>query len=215
MLDVDRFCTLRPALYHLSAGTSWSTIQRHGLLSSSEILRKFRLEAPRVREIETHRLRSFYLLQSDEHGSFTLRDRSTLSYAGLTKALRESCSPDQWIDLLSQRVFFFAQKSSLESLVSAPLNRKLSHVILKVDTRKLFTTYASSIEIADMNTGYTKRKAAVRGPSSFQPPANYVRTGSRQIVEVTVLNSVPTLMPLLQQAVLRKPCGVEELLYSI
>lgn len=214
MLNIEKFCQLRPTLYHLAAEGAWPAIQRHGLLSSKEILNKFSVDKQFMREIETHRLQRSYLLQSDEHGCFTLRDRTTLTHAELTIALDGSCTSHEWIDLLSQRVFFFAKKSSLESLISAPLNRKLSHVLLEIETRRLFAAYASSIEVANINTGYTKRQPAFRSPDTFQSPANYIRTGTSQIIEVTVLNSVPNLMPLLKRAILRKPCGTEELLYS-
>ena len=214
MLDVARFCKLRPTLYHLSAEGSWPGIQRHGLLSSKLILNRFGADHQRVLEIETHRLSRSYPLQSQEHGSFVLRDRTTLSHPELTHALQGSCSPGRWIDLLSQRVFFSAQRKSLDSLLQAPLNRKLSHVVLEVNTGRLFDNYGSAIEVADINTGYTKRQPAFRSPQTFQSPASYTRTGSRSIVEVTVLNSVPEILPLLRRAVLRRPNGTEELLYS-
>ena len=215
MLDIDKFCKLRPRLYHLSAAESWTGIQRHGLLSSRQILLKCSVAEERVREIEKHRLIGSYLLQSDEHGSFTLRDRTTLSHPGLAVALEKTCSPEQWIDVLNQRVFLFARKTLLENLLKAPLNRKRSHLLLEVNTRKLFDAYASSIELADINTGYTKRKPAQRGPHTFQTPQNYSRTGGAKIIEVTVLEGIPDIMKLLQRTLLRKPDGTEEILYSI
>ena len=215
MLDVDKFCKLRPVLYHLSAAESWPFIQRHGLLSSKQILLKCSVDEERKQEIEKHRLRRSYLLESDGHGSFTLRDRTTLSHAGLAVALGKACSPDQWIDLLNQRVFLFARRTSLENLLRAPLNRELSHILLEVDTRKLFDAYASSIELADINTGYAKRRPAQRGLHTFQASQKYSRTGGAKIIEVTVLRGIPDIMGLLQRTVLRRPDGTEELLYSL
>ena len=215
MLDIDKFCKLRPVLYHLSAAESWPGIQRHGLLSSRQILSKCGIAEQRVQEIEMQRLSRSYLLQSDEHGSFTLRDRTTLSHAGLEVALGQACSPDKWIDLLNQRVFLFPHSTSLRNLLRAPLNSKLSHILLEVSTRKLFDAYASSIELADINTGYTKRKPAGRGPHTFQTPQNYPRAGGAKIIEVSVLQGIPDIMGLLQRTLLRRPDGTEELLYSI
>ncbi len=214
MLDIERFCKLRPTLYHLSAADSWPCIKRHGLLSSNEILSKFSIDKQLAREIEKHRLTSSYQLKSESHGSFTLRDRTTLSHAKLESALGGSCTPDEWIDLLNRRVFFFAQRKSLERLLRAPLNYQQSHVIFEVDAQKLLEAHASTIEVADINTGYTKRNSARRDPSTFQSPATYLKTGDRQIIEVTVLKSVPVLLPLLQRVVLRRPGGREEVLYT-
>ncbi len=213
MLDLQKFCKLRPTLYHLAAADAWPSIQRHGLLSSNHILHKFGVDDSLARKIELHRLRSSYRLTSKSHGSFTLRDRTTLSHATLRATLDSSCTPEEWIDLLSQRVFFFAQQKSLQNLLRAPLNRELSHVVLDVDTKKLFQLYSSTIQLSDINTGYTKRKAARRGLFTFQSPATYRRTGNRQIIEVTVLNSVVNILPLLQRAILCRPGGIEELLH--
>ncbi len=214
MLDVDRFCKARPVLYHLAAEEAWPGVQRHGVLSSNAIYRTCGVDDPLRRQIETDRLGASYRLESQEHGVFTLRDRTTLSHRGLEKALSGSCSPDQWINLLNRRVYFFAQKTSLENLRKAPYNRDLSHIVLEVDTRKLFELHTGSIEVAEINTGYTKRSPAKRSPASFQSVQNYMRTAARKIVEVTVLDAVPELLPLLRRAVRRKPCGAEELLYS-
>ena len=205
-------CGLGPTLYHLAAGEAWPGICKHGLLSSDQLYKLFQIEPLHVLEIETERLQRAYPLHSPEHGTFTLRDRTTLTHKGLTVALNGSCTPGKWIDLLNQRVFLFAQKSSLDSLIHAPLNRELSHVILELDTRKLLDRHRDSIEVADINTGYTRRHPAPRSPSTFRPINTYVKTGSRKIVEVTVLDGILDILPLLQRAVLRAPRGTEQVL---
>ena len=205
---------LGPTLYHLAAGEAWPGICKYGLLSSDQLYKLFRLDPSHVLQIETERLQRADLRDTPEHVVFTLRDRTTLTHKGLTAALNGSCTPGEWIELLNRRVFLFAQKSSLDRLIRAPLNRELSHVILELDTRKLLDRHQESIEVADINTGYTKRSPAQRNPSTIQSIGRYVKTGSRKIVEVTIPGSIPDILPLLQRAVLRKPCGTEHVLHG-
>ena len=204
-----------PTLYHLSAEGSWPGIQRHGLLSSKLILNKFGIDEKRLREIETHRLSHAYPLHSEEYGSFVLRDRTTLSHAELTYALQGSCSSDHWINLLSQRVFLFAQKKSLENLLKAPLNCKLSHVVLEVETCKLFDRHASVIEVAEINNRLREAQTGTPQPSYLSVSSQLHQNRN----ETDCRSHGPEQHPehpclCLRSAVLRRPDGTEELLYS-
>lgn len=85
--------------------------------------------------------------------------------AGLTKALNGSMTISQWCQLLNSMTFFFPRRDAAEALLASYAPR--SQVVLALRTASLLDEYESLVKLASINTGYTQRRPALRGPATF------------------------------------------------
>jgi uncharacterized protein DUF7002 len=142
-------------------------------------------------------------------GKVTLRDQIPLNTTKLAKALGGLMTIEEWVALLDCRVFFWAQRESVDKLIYAKPYRNYAQTIIKVDARRFVDKYHSKIEVADINAGSTYYKAVPRGRHTFQSIEAYTRIRRREIVEVTVLDAALDLDELNPCVVRREPNGTE------
>jgi hypothetical protein len=186
-----------PKLYHITEPGASLSIKRHGLLSTTRLLKLYEVETTQREQLETKRRPLAVEIQHPHHGSIVLNDNAPLSEVALQKCLDDDLSPADWLKLLNARVFFWPDEKSLNLHLSARLNRTRSREVFVVDTLSLVKAHVERIELSPINSGVTFRKAARRGLTTFTPLLKHSYSewsklrGSRdKIHEVTVLDHV-------------------------
>ena len=195
-----------PRLYHMAEGSSWPSIQRHGLLSTEALLDLFKVpKEDRPAILAEQRTKSVPITHPD-HGAAVIRDQKPLNRSKLeTKALK-GCSFQQWLGMLNSRVFFWLCKERLQTLMCAREYCSQPHVVLVLDTMKLASDLQKSITLAPMNTGNTRPFAHPRSLQTFSRMTDYPfeerlhRGLYYTVVELAVEVGVPNIMKYLIEA---------------
>jgi hypothetical protein len=189
-----------PKLYHVTAPGAWASIAKLGLLPASTLLHLFAVDEARHLQLTTTRRPQEVRLHHPLHGTAILNDNLPLSERALAACLDDGLQPQDWLSLLNQRVFFWADPSGVARLLGARMNRARPRTVLIFDTLGLVRAHAERMEISPINTGATIRKPARRGLTTFTPllaksyTAWQQQRGQRdKILEVTVNGGVPDI----------------------
>jgi len=160
---------LYPNLYHMAAEGSWPSIERLGLLSTSELTRQWGVAPPDVREsLLGQRRPSSVTITSPVFGAATIRDQLPLDERSLAAALVDM-SPHDWYEALNERVFFFLQPERLRTLLNARSYRNSEQVVITVDTQSFVQAHESEIELCKINSGFAQPHNHVsRGRETFK-----------------------------------------------
>jgi hypothetical protein len=111
-------------------------------------------------------------LTSPALGEMTIRDQRPAKF--LKDCMNDGVSPQDYLDALNGRVFFWLRLSRLHRLLNARLYRHSSHTVLHVDTARLVSAYPSRVQLAPYNTGDMHvRNMPKRGPDVFTDLAEY------------------------------------------
>jgi hypothetical protein len=193
---------LPPHVYHLAEAVNWPLIQRDGLLSASRLLAAAKLTKP-----ERHTLGR---MQRTNHTRLVsgaeIRDQRPMPEAALKSCL-VGMEPTEWYALLNSKVFFWLDVDRLNRQHKACGSRP--QVVLTVDLTKLLEAHQDQAFFSPINTGYARRKPAIRGQATFVPYATWLESGwaseakalgttprsrSHEPVEVTIRDAVPDVM---------------------
>jgi hypothetical protein len=98
-----------------------------------------------------------------------LNDNSPLSETKLASCLDDGLSPADWLGMLNERVFFWADEAGLSRLTGARANRGRRREVLIFDTRGVATAHYDRVEISPINSGATVHRPARRGSATFAP----------------------------------------------
>lgn len=191
-----------PFVYHMAECDALDQIRRHGLLSVSAILDLFGIQGSQREALETRIRKDSHVLESAEHGRFTLRDQKPLSEAKLAGSLQDGLTPVEWLRLLNRKTFFWLGRDKVEHLIGARAYRDREHIVLEIDTRTLVNAHAKRVTLAAMNTGSTSPVAHPRGTSTMLPLAEFpyedrLRRHLRPAVELCIDYSVPDIADLI------------------
>jgi hypothetical protein len=163
-------------VYHLVEAPNWPSVQRHGLLSTRELLRLTDVPPDAQEHIATtQRLRLTAL--SDQVG---IRDQLPIPPIALQKCL-VGITPPQWYALLNQMVFFWCDRERLNRQLRACGGRP--QIVLTLDTKQLLARYAERVALTPFNTGNARRKPAIRGRATFVPYLTWLASGWRSEAE--------------------------------
>lgn len=168
-MSPEELAERHPRLFHVTEPGAWPSIARLGLLSTRRLLDLFEVGAERRLALETRRRPDAVALEHPEHGRVLLNDQRPLSESALRRCLDDGLEPADWIGMLNDRVFFWADQSGLDRLLSARMNRARPRAILVVDTLSLARAHAGRIEICPINSGATMRRPARRRLGTFTP----------------------------------------------
>lgn len=188
-VDIDDFVAKHPTLLHLADARSWPSIERHGLLSAAEIVRRWQVPSDRAEALLQQKRPRPVELRHPEFGTAVLRDQHPLQEHLLAPALVGGMTVPQWLRLLNGFVFFFTSDDRLRALRSA--YQDTPAVLLKVRTRSLVVEHGARVRLAGMNTGYTGRKVKERGAGTFLPIRRYDLRA--RVQEVAVMDEVSDL----------------------
>lgn len=191
----EEIARIDPQLYHMAHFGSWPSIHKHGLLSTTALLDKFRVD-PMEREAIESRHRGKTKPIPNTKGAW-IRDQKPLNERKLATCLQDGLTPADWYRMLNKRVFFWLTTERLKRLMLAYPSE--THLVLEIDTAELLKRHGASVSLTPMNTGSVSPMAFPRGLKSFLPPSDYPfdeyrrKKGSRAkaIVELTVCYSVP------------------------
>ena len=190
-MDVDELIAQHPLLFHAAAADSWTSIRRHGLLSTSKLLDLFEVDGPRREALElAHRPQSVPL-HHPVHGEALVRDQRPLNVTLLERSLTDMTIPE-WLALLNGRVFFWPTLNRLKRMLAAYGTRE--HDVIVVDTRRLIDRHRHRITLSHINSGATRSGDAPRGSTTFRPIVSYSYRGTRDsVAEIAIKDSVPDI----------------------
>jgi hypothetical protein len=186
-----------PRLYHMAEAGSWTSIQAHGLLSTSALLDLFEITGAQRELIESVRRPDSVPIEHPVHGTAWIRDNKPINETVLRRTL-VGMTEREWYRTLNRRVFFWLNTDRLDRLRNAPPYRDRKHDILTLDTAALLGQFGDVVELAHLNTGAVHPSASYpRGKGTFMPISTYpwrqrLGASSREpIVELTVPYAVP------------------------
>lgn len=187
-----------PTLFHMAERGSWSSIRKHGLLSTSALLNAVGLTGVERHRIESQRRPENVTLRHKALGEVVIRDQKPMDDAGLNRCLQDGITPAEWYRLLNGRVFFWLTKDRLHRLLSAAAYQDSDHDVLELDAAQLITAHRSAITLSPMNSGCTKPMPHPRGRGTFTSIADYPyahwrsrRKRGERVVELAVTGGVP------------------------
>lgn len=187
-----------PTLYHMAEDGTWPSIQAHGLLSTRALVDLYN-PGQDVRTEILDRVRAKSITLYDQGlGHAVIRDQGPLKF--LNECLLPDTSPQEFLDALNGRVFFWLTRKRLETLLGARLYREKQHTVLHLDTMQLMARYGDKVELAPYNTGSMHVPTAPRrGSGVFVAVDDYpyemwrAKRGKQgdAVVELTVPHSIP------------------------
>ncbi|MEM1255068.1 MAG: hypothetical protein AAGI69_21750 [Cyanobacteria bacterium P01_H01_bin.21] len=168
-MTIDELACLHPYLFHVTTPGAWASIRQHGLLSTQRLLELFDVERELQQQLQTTRRATAVPLHHAEYGNVVLNDNLPLSEKALSHCLDDGLTPEQWLAMLNERVFFWPDEAGLASMFNAKMNRNRTREVLVVETAKLPSAIATRMELCPINSGSTIRKPARRGLHTFTP----------------------------------------------
>jgi hypothetical protein len=179
---------------------TWPSIRQQGLLSTQAIVDLYQPDAAtRARIVSTVR-RDKITLTSPGLGDMTIRDQRPAKF--IAACMHDGVSPQDYLNALNGRVFFWLHLSRLERLLNARLYRNSRHTVLHVDTARLVEAYSGRVQLAPYNTGSMHVPSMPkRGPDVFTDLADYpyeqwlTKRGrsAEPVVELTIRYAVPDI----------------------
>jgi len=187
-----------PTLFHMAERGSWSSIKKHGLLSTSALLDAFGVTGAERHRIELERRSENVTLRHKALGEVVIRDQKPMDDTGLIRCLQDGITPAEWYRLLNGRVFFWLTKDRLHRLLSAAAYQDSDHDVLELDAAELIAAHRSAITLSPMNSGCTKPMPHPRGRRTFTSIADYPyphwrsrRKRGERVVELAVTGGIP------------------------
>jgi len=171
-VDVQELVRNFPRLFHMAENSSWSSIKRHGLLSTSALLDLFQIKGQQRFAIESQRRPERVTITHPRYGTAVIRDQKPLNETVLNRIL-VGMSPRQWFEALNGRVFFWLTEERLIGFLSARSYRNQTHTVITVDTRALLERHAEHIALTAFNTGSTYYNPPPRGIDTFLSIRDY------------------------------------------
>jgi hypothetical protein len=151
-VEIEALCARYPVLFHMAEHDSFSSIQKHGLRSTSALLDLFEVRGSERVEIESCWRPNPVAISHPSHGVALIRDQKPMPVAKLLRCL-QGMTPREWYELLNHKTFFWATSKRVHTLLNAMANRDRKHLVLRVDTRSLLQQYASTVTLCMINSG--------------------------------------------------------------
>lgn len=197
-----------PTLFHMAERGSWNSICEHGLLSTSALLDLYGVNGVERQAIESTRRPSSITVTSNDLPQAVIRDQIPMTDDRLRRCLPPHISPQDWYELLNQKVFFWLSRERLCRLTGGRAYRHKSHDVIELDTRSLIEAHRERIWLCPMNSGNTYPIPHPRDEFTFQRIADYPyqywkprRKRRERVVELAVDHSVPNLQEFVTRVV--------------
>lgn len=209
-MDTASFAQRYPTLFHMASEDSWPMIRRHGLLSTRAVVELYDPDPSVKAAILGGVRRSSFVLDDPGLGRIVVRDQLPLKF--LNECLHDGVTPQQFLDALNGRVYFWVSEQRVERLLGARVYRTKRHLILHIDTAALLKAHRRAVELAAYNTGSAHVPGVPkRGPDVFVPfddyPFDYWRRkrgrSGEAVVELTVPGAVPDVVSFVRRAEFR------------
>jgi hypothetical protein len=198
----------------------WSSIEKHGLLSTSALLDLFEVDGDLRRKIETEHRPESITIHHREYGTAVIRDQKPMRESALRTCLR-GMTPREWYLKLNGQVFPWATGTRVQTLLSAKAYRDRKHTVITVDTAALMQKYADQIVLSPINSGSTIYNPRPRGKQTFLSMGDYpfvqrrkLRGIANAVAEVAMGYAIPDLREFVICVEHRRNGRVLEVLYS-
>ncbi len=156
-----------PVLYHIAWGGSWPSIEKYGLLSTSELLQEYGKNEEEIRNLTQVRRAEPVQIECPGRPIAVLRDQKPMTDEGLKEALvPKTVEPAQWYKLVNSMVFFWPNKGRFERMLKKYDNTE--HDVLVVCTKRLVDLVESDIRLSSINSGFTGKNPSKRGLDHFK-----------------------------------------------
>jgi hypothetical protein len=219
-VEAEQLTALHPVVYHMAEDGSWPSIRERGLLSTQAIVDLYQPDDETRAEILAAVRRRKITLTRNGLPDITIRDQLPAKF--LHASMNEGVTPQEYLDALNSRVFFWVSIERLKTLLHARYYRNLRHTVLHVDTAELLRAYRGRVQLAPYNTGSMHvPNAPKRGPDVFVDVTDYPfddwagrrgRSGD-PIVELTIDYAVPDISSYVIRAETWADGAPTELLY--
>jgi hypothetical protein len=196
---------LRKVVFHASAYGAWPDIAELGLRTSAELLGD--IADPRLAEV---RKRNIEVKQESGH-QFVIRDQRPMVRAAIEAHL-DGVGLDEWLDLLNQRVFFFARQKGLSTLL-ARYQESEGQDVLVFDTARLLAAAAGRAEVTTVSPAepVSWNRCPCRGRSTFVAVDSFLGAVD-DVEELTVVGGVEAVRDLVVRVVRYHPDRTTEVL---
>lgn len=165
-MDHDELVEGFPCLFHVTEAGAWSSIQRHGLLSTSALLDLFEVREPLRSHIEARPRPDDVVVEQRRAGRVVIRDNRPLRPDVLHRCLEGSVA--DWCRLLNARVFLWATERRLRNHLRARGHRGQAREVITIDTGRLLARHADAVTLCAFNSGSALYpNAPRRGADSF------------------------------------------------
>jgi hypothetical protein len=200
---------------------TWQSIRRRGLLSTQAIVDLYQPDADVREQILSTVRRDKIKLTNAALGEMTIRDQGPAKF--LKDCMNDGVSPQDYLNALNGRVFFWLRLARLIRLLNARLYRDSRHTVLHVDTARLVSAYPGRVQLAPYNTGSMHVPTApTRGPDVFTDLADYpyeqwlAQRGpsGEPVVELTISYAIPDIARFVTKAETWAGCQPIAVLYS-
>lgn len=183
-----------PFLYHMAELSSWPSIQRHGLLSTSALLDLYEITGPTRAQIESRWRPARVPLTHPTYGEAFIRDQLPMPEDKLRGCLVDMTTR-QWYELINGKTFFWPEETPMGWMLNASPYRGREHAVIVVATRSLLSHHAGSVTLSAINSGSVYPAKATgrsrqRGGNTFQLMDDYT---TPWVSEVAVEYSVPNI----------------------
>jgi hypothetical protein len=211
VMEISQLVESFPRLYHMAWGGSWPSIKKNGLHSTDSLLQLYDVpNAEKRRILEEHRPECVEIIGKNL-GKAVVRDQKPMSNNGVTKALGQTATPQEWYKLLNSMVFFWPTTGRLKTMLSARSYREIEHDVLVVRTEPLIKKYLGEVRLSPINSGCTKPYPHPRSPDIFYPLGRYPyddrlkRVGkANAVAEVCVQRAVPDIENYVEKVITMK-----------
>ena len=194
----DELAARVPKLFHVTDREAWPMIERHGLLTTDQIVDRFVPDRTRAEALRTERRNDFVTVHDGPDGRVTINDNLPLHFANLAPHLDDGLTPHDWLRLLNDRVYFWPRFERGAGFLRAGRRGGRRKLLLTFDTRSLAAAHEGRLDLAPINTGSALRKPARRGRHTFTPASatgwdEWRRRRGRldSLAEVSVRGGVP------------------------
>lgn len=202
VMDVEELIALHPQVFHTMSATAWPSVQRHGLLSTQQLIDLFDLDAAERDQLRSAPRKQSTVLRAPGLPPAVIRDQKPMKF--VAEKIDPNSSLTEYLAAINSRVFFWASAERLDRLRQAKEYRSEDQVVLHVDTRAFVERHGPRIELCRLNSGaVTQKNHPMRGHRSWLPIADYPYAEYRRrygrdgaLVEITVLDAVPDILDL-------------------
>ena len=201
---------------------TWPSIASHGLMSTRALVNLFDPPEDIRRSLLEQVRRTSTTLNHPSYGTVVVRDQGPLKF--LDRCLTTGTTPQDFLNELNGRVFFWLSRDRLERLLNGRRYRSRPQTVIHVDTKRLLRVYGDRVQLAPYNTGSMHVPSAPkRGADVFVDLNAYPyetwrkKRGARgdAVVELTVPDAVPDIADLVIRVERWVGGRPTEVLYSV
>jgi hypothetical protein len=189
----EQFLDRCKVICHVGPAGVWEQITNHGFRTAEQLIMEADLtDEERQRLLSTPRREPALLNVNGE--KVTLRDQSPIfARKDLKAALDSGLDVSDWIRLLNQRVYFFADQTSMQKVLDKYVQADGAQDVVWLSPLKLVQTEGIRLQLSSTNTGaIARRSGPQKTTDTFVPLFQFP---DRKPAEVTVLDGFDDLSP--------------------